>query len=126
MKQWIWAIVLMGGVFEAVWALCMDKSHGFTNILWTIATIGFIFTSVSLLNIGLKRGVPVGGGYAVWVGVGTICSIVLGIIIANDPFLLSRLLFAAIIIVGIVGVELSCGSNEVKAAPDPDAGDGSD
>jgi len=109
MRHWVWAIVIVGGMFETTWALCMDQSHGFTNALWTIATIAFIFTSVSLLNIGLKRGVPVGGGYAVWVGVGTIGSIVMGILIANDPLLLSRLVFAAIIIVGIVGVELSCG-----------------
>jgi quaternary ammonium compound-resistance protein SugE len=104
-KPWTW--VLVGGVFETAWALCMKLSDGFTDVFWTIATITFLFISVGLLNIGLIRGVPVSGGYTVWVGIGAVGSIVMGILIFGESFQLTRLLFAAIIIIGIVGVELT-------------------
>ncbi len=105
MRAWSW--VLIGGMFETGWAICMKLSNGFSDIPWTLATLAFLFTSVYLLNCGMKRGVPVGGGYAVWVGVGGIGSIVMGIIIFGESLLPTRLLFAAIIIIGIIGVELS-------------------
>lgn len=112
MKPWSW--VLVGGTFETAWALCMKMSEGFTDILWTIATLIFIFISVYLLDCGLKRGVPVGGGYAVWVGIGGIGSIVMGILVFGESLLPSRLLFAAIIIIGIIGVELSSDPEKMK------------
>jgi len=105
MKPWSWVIV--GGFFETSWAICMKMSDGFSDILWTIATLVFLFISVYLLDCGLKRGISVGSGYAVWVGVGGIGSIVMGIIVFGDSMLWSRLMFAAIIIIGIIGVELT-------------------
>lgn len=104
-SPWLW--ILVGGIFETVWALAMKMSDGFSNILWTAVTLGFLFLSVYLLNLGMKGGLPVGGGYAVWVGVGAIGSIVMGIIIFGESLAPMRLLFAAIIIVGIIGVELT-------------------
>ncbi|MCL2295522.1 MAG: multidrug efflux SMR transporter [Methanomassiliicoccaceae archaeon] len=105
MKPWSW--VLVGGMFETAWAICMKLSNGFSEIFWTVATLAFLFTSVYLLNCGLKRGIPVGGGYAVWVGIGGIGSLVVGIILFGESLLFTRLMFAAIIITGIIGVELS-------------------
>lgn len=109
MKAWWWVIV--GGMCETTWAICMKESDGFSNIFWTVITLAFLFTAVYLLNSGLKRGIPVGSGYAVWVGVGGIGSIIMGIIIFNEPLLLERMIFAAIILTGIVGVEMS---SEIK------------
>jgi quaternary ammonium compound-resistance protein SugE len=102
----VWIIVLIGGFFETVWALCMKMSYGFTVPNWTLITIGFMFISVGLLNYGIKKGVPVGGGYAVWAGVGAIGSIALGIIIYGEAIAIERFFFAALIIIGIVGVEM--------------------
>ncbi len=110
MTPWIW--ILVGGVFETVWALSMKMSDGFSNIPWTIVTLVFIFLSVYFLNSGMKRGLPVGGGYAVWVGVGAIGSIVMGIILFGESIAPMRLIFAALIVVGIVGVELTCKPGE--------------
>jgi len=85
----------------------MKMSEGFTDVLWTIATLAFLFISIYLLSGGLKRGVPVSGGYAVWVGIGGIGSFAMGIILFDESLLFTRLMFAAIIIAGIIGVELT-------------------
>ena len=116
LKPWSW--VLVGGLFETAWAICMKLSNGFTDILWTAGTVAFVFTSVYLLDCGMKRGVPVGGGYAVWVGVGGIGSIVMGIIIFGESLLPTRLLFAAIIIIGIIGVELFSDTGDEEPCQD--------
>ncbi|MDR1690765.1 MAG: multidrug efflux SMR transporter [Candidatus Methanoplasma sp.] len=105
MKPWSW--VLVGGMFETAWAICMKLSDGFMNIPWTLATLGFLALSVYLLDCGFKRGIPVGGGYAVWVGIGAIGSIVMGIVVFGESLQFTRLLLAAIIIIGVIGVELT-------------------
>jgi len=110
MKPWSW--VLVGGLFETAWAICMKESSGFSDLFWTAATLAFLFTSVYLLNCGLKRGVPVGGGYAVWVGIGGLGSLIMGILLFNESLAYTRLIFAAIIIIGVIGVELSSSPEE--------------
>ena len=108
MKVSPWMFIMIGGAFETVWAVSMKLSEGFSNIPWTIMTMAFIIASVYLLNSGLKRGLPVGGGYAVWVGIGAIGSIIVGVILFSESLDPVRLIFAGIIITGIIGTELTC------------------
>lgn len=116
MSPWIW--ILLGGIFETTWALAMKMSNGFSDIFWTLVTLGFLFLSVYFLNSGMKRGLPVGGGYAVWVGIGAIGSIVMGIILFGDSVELHRLFFAALIVIGIIGVELTCSPKKEEESPE--------
>ncbi|MBQ8373618.1 MAG: QacE family quaternary ammonium compound efflux SMR transporter, partial [Candidatus Methanomethylophilaceae archaeon] len=81
-SSWIW--VLIGGLFETVWAVFMKMSDGFTDPLYTALTIIFLFVSVALLNMGLKRGLPVGPSYAVWVGIGAVMSVISGIVLFGE------------------------------------------
>jgi quaternary ammonium compound-resistance protein SugE len=108
MKVGAWTWVLLGGIFETAWAVTMKYSEGFAQIFWTVITLVFLGCSIYLLNGGMRRGVPVGGGYAVWVGIGAVGSIIMGLILFSESLDIMRLTFAALIIVGIVGVELTC------------------
>jgi quaternary ammonium compound-resistance protein SugE len=103
---------MIGGLFETAWAVTMKYSDGFSDIFWTVATLGLLGCSIYMLNGGIRRGLPVGGGYSVWVGVGAIGSIVMGILLFSESVLITRLFFAALIIMGIIGVELTCGPSE--------------
>jgi quaternary ammonium compound-resistance protein SugE len=105
MKPWLW--VIAGGLFETVWAVFMKFSEGFTQFYWTGATMIFIVVAIYLLNCGFKRGVPVGGGYAVFVGVGGVGSLVMETLYFEVPLTAVKILFAAIIIIGIIGVDLT-------------------
>ena len=103
-----WLIIIIGGVFETCWAITMKMSEGFTNIIWTLITLGFMACSIWLLNKGMNSGnIPIGSGYSVWVGIGAVGSIILGIIIYKEPLTLLRMIFATVIIIGIIGVEMS-------------------
>ena len=101
-----WIPVLVGGLFETVWAYTMKLSHGFTDPLYAALTLIFLFTSTGLLNIGLKLGLPVGTGYAVWVGIGAIGSVVTGILVFGDMLSMVGFFFLALLIVGVIGMNL--------------------
>ena len=114
-KAWLWVII--GGFCETTWAIFMKESNGFTEILWTVACVTFLFIAVFLLNSGLKRGIPVGSGYAVWVGVGGIGTFILGMMLEGDPVILWRFVFVAVILAGIIGVEMSSDIKQEEQPP---------
>lgn len=103
-SSWIW--VLIGGLFETVWAVFMKMSDGFTVLPYTVLTIAFLFVSVGFLNIGLKRGLPVGPAYAVWVGIGAITSVIAGMLLFDESLNMFGYVFLAMVIGGIVGLNL--------------------
>lgn len=101
---WLW--ILLGGVFETVWAGGMKMSDGFTDLAWTAVTVVFIALSTLCLNKGLKSGLPMGICYAVWVGIGAVGSVIVGNLFLGDSLNILGWAFLAVIIVGIVGLNL--------------------
>lgn len=64
-----WLVLLLSGVFEAVWAVALDATEGFKRLLPTIVFLGA--SILSLLGLGFAmREIPTGTAYAVWTGVG--------------------------------------------------------
>lgn len=103
-KAWLW--ILLGGVFETGWASGMKMSNEFTDIPWTIATLVMIVISVLLLNKGLKANLPMGPCYAVWVGIGAIGSIIVGLVAFGEMLNIIGWAFLAVIVVGVLGLNL--------------------
>ena len=62
--------------------------------------------SLGLLGMAMKT-LPVGTAYGVWVGVGAIGTVVLGIVLLGEPASAVRLISVALILAGIVGLKLS-------------------
>lgn len=104
MRPWFWVII--GGVFETGWAVTMKLSEGFSNIPYSVVTIALMLVSTFLLNIGLKAGIPMGPGYAVWVGIGAIGATIAGIVIFDEVLNLLGFIFLSVVICGIIGLNL--------------------
>lgn len=104
-RSWIW--VLIGGILETSWATGMKLSDGFTEPGWTIFTILFLVLSVLFLNKGLKSGLPTGACYAVWVGIGAVGSIAVGMLLFGDVLNVLGWICLAVVIVGILGLNLT-------------------
>lgn len=101
-----WGAVLLGGLSETVWAATMKMSDGFTDPLYTLATIGFLVVSTLLLNVGLRSGLPVGPCYAVWVGTGSVGAVIVGMLVFGEVLNVLGFVFLAVIICGILGLNL--------------------
>ncbi len=107
---WLW--VLLGGVFETGWATGMKMSQQFTDIPWTIATLIMIVISTLLLNKGLKSGIPMGPCYAVWVGIGAIGSIMVGLVIFGEMLNILGWAFLAVLVIGVLGLNMVTESDD--------------
>lgn len=101
-----WLLLLVAGLFEVGWAIGLKYTDGFTKPLPTVLTIASMIVSMSLLGIALKS-LPVGTAYAVWVGVGAVGTVILGIVLLHEPVNAARLISVTLIIAGIVGLKLA-------------------
>ena len=107
---WLW--VFLGGVFETGWATGMKMSQQFTDIPWTIATLVMIVISTLLLNKGLKSGIPMGPCYAVWVGIGAIGSIMVGLVVFGEMLNILGWAFLAVLVIGVLGLNMVTESDD--------------
>lgn len=101
--QWIY--LLIAGFFEIVWAVGLKLSHGFTNPIISILTILGMMASFYFLAVALKN-IPLGTAYAVWTGIGTVGTVILGILLFKEPVTFMRIICIALIIFGIIGLKL--------------------
>ncbi len=100
-----WVYLFVAGLFEIAWAIGLKYTHGFTRIGPTVFTIASILISLGLLGLALKT-LPVGTAYAIWTGIGSVGTAVLGIYLFGDPATVMRLACIALIVAGIVGLKL--------------------
>ena len=101
-----WLILVLAGLFEVGWAIGLKYTEGFTRLWPTIWTVLAMIISLGLLGIAMKS-LPVGTAYSIWVGVGTVGTVILGIVLLGEPANAGRLVSVALIIVGIVGLKLA-------------------
>ncbi len=103
-----WVYLLSAGLFEIGWAVGLKYTHGFTRPAASVITILCMGVSLALLGLSLKT-LPLGTAYAVWTGIGTIGTVLLGLVLFNEPVTLSRLVCVGLIAAGIIGLKLGSG-----------------
>jgi quaternary ammonium compound-resistance protein SugE len=99
-------MLVLAGLFEVGWAVGLKYTEGFTRVWPTIGTALAMIASLWLLGIAMKS-LPVGTAYAVWVGVGAVGTVTLGIVLLGEPANTARLISVALIVAGIVGLKLA-------------------
>lgn len=101
-----WFLLLLAGLFECGWAIGLKYTDGFTRPMPTVLTVISMVISIVLLGLAVKT-LPIGTAYAVWTGIGTVGTVLLGIWLLGDPVTAARLGCIALIIAGIVGLKLT-------------------
>jgi quaternary ammonium compound-resistance protein SugE len=101
-----WVILVVAGLFEVGWAIGLKYTEGFTRLWPTVGTVLAMVISLWLLGVAMKS-LPVGTAYSVWVGVGAVGTVALGIVLLGEPANAARLISVALIIAGIVGLKLA-------------------
>lgn len=101
-----WLILFLAGLFEVGWAVGLKHSDGFTRLWPTVGTVVSMAISLGLLGLALRT-LPLGTAYAVWTGIGTLGTVVFGILWLGDPADAVRLACIALIVAGILGLKLA-------------------
>lgn len=101
-----WLILVLAGLFETGWAIGLKYSAGFTRPAASGWTLLSMIISLVLLGVAMKD-LPVGTAYSIWVGVGAIGTVTLGIILLGEPLNAARIISVALIIAGIIGLKLA-------------------
>ena len=101
-----WIYLAVAGVLEIVWAIGLKYSEGFTRPLASTITVAAMAASMWCLALALKE-IPIGTGYAVWVGIGAVGTAILGIVLFGESAAWPRLACVALILAGIVGLKLT-------------------
>jgi quaternary ammonium compound-resistance protein SugE len=99
-----WTILILAGLFEIGWAIGLKYTDGFTRLIPTILTAGSMIISVVLLGLALRE-LPVGSAYAVWTGIGTVGTALLGMYFFGEPATVIRLVCIGLIVAGIGGLK---------------------
>lgn len=100
-----WLILIVAGLFEIGWAVGLKYTEGFTRLWPTVATVAAMAVSLFLLGLALRT-LPLGTAYAVWTGVGTVGTALLGMALFHEPAEVVRLACIGLIVAGIVGLKL--------------------
>ncbi len=101
-----WVYLVIAGLLEIVWAIGLKYTDGFTRLLPSAITVAAMIASVVLLGLALRE-LPVGTGYAVWTGIGTVGAAILGMILFQEPATAIRLGGIALIVAGIMGLKFA-------------------
>jgi quaternary ammonium compound-resistance protein SugE len=101
-----WVYLLLAGLFEIGFAVCLKSTEGFTRLWFSIATVLAAAASLWLLTRAL-RSIPVGTAYAVWTGIGAVGVAALGIVLFSESASPARLLCIAVIVAGVIGLKFA-------------------
>ncbi|HEX2163378.1 MAG TPA: quaternary ammonium compound efflux SMR transporter SugE [Thermoanaerobaculia bacterium] len=101
-----WVLLFVAGLLEVGWAVGLKSTHGFTRLWPTVWTVVALVGSMTLLGLSLRT-LPLGTAYAVWTGIGTVGTAVLGMVLFREPATVLRLSCIGLILIGIVGLKLA-------------------
>jgi quaternary ammonium compound-resistance protein SugE len=100
-----WVFLSVAGLFEIGWAIGLKYTQGFTRLAPSVLTLASMALSMLLLGLALKT-LPVGTAYAVWTGIGTVGTAILGIYLFGEPATALRLACIGLIVAGILGLKV--------------------
>ena len=100
-----WLVLVLSGGLEAVWAVALGRSEGFSRPAPTVV----FAVAVTLSMAGLAwamRTLPTGTAYAVWVGIGASLTVAHGMVTGAEPVSVARLLLIAGLVGCVIGLKL--------------------
>jgi quaternary ammonium compound-resistance protein SugE len=100
-----WIYLFAAGLFEVGWAIGLKYTQGFSRLVPTVLTLASMAVSLGLLGLALKT-LPLGTAYAIWTGIGTVGTVILGIVLFAEPTEAIRLACIGLIVAGIVGLKI--------------------
>ena len=99
-----WVVLVLSGILETVWAAALSSSQGLSKLRPSLLFFGALALSMIGLAYAL-RSIPIGTGYAVWVGIGAIGTALYGMAVLGEPATVTRMLCLVLIVAGVMGLK---------------------
>lgn len=101
-----WIVLVLSGVLEAAWAVALGKSEGFSRLTPSLVFVVGIVLSIGGLAYALRT-LPIGTGYAVWVGVGAFLTVAFGMASGSESITAVKVLQMVGLIGCVIGLKLA-------------------
>lgn len=101
-----WIVLVVSGVLEAVWAVALGRSEGFTRLVPSVV-FGVTVTASMVGLAYAMRTLPVGTAYAVWVGIGASLAVAWGMAVGDESVSLVKVLLIVGLIGCVIGLKLA-------------------
>ncbi|MFF4879039.1 MULTISPECIES: SMR family transporter [unclassified Micromonospora] len=100
-----WLVLVISGLLETAWAIALDRSAGFSRLVPSLVFVVTLVLSMGGLAYAL-RDIPVGTGYAVWVGIGAVGTTLVGMLALGESASLPRILCLLLVVAGVIGLKI--------------------
>ncbi|KAB1916609.1 SMR family transporter [Micromonospora sp. PSH03] len=100
-----WLVLVISGLLETAWAIALDRSAGFSRLVPSVVFVVTLLLSMAGLSYAL-RDIPVGTGYAVWVGIGAVGTALVGMLALGESASLPRILCLLLVVAGVIGLKI--------------------
>ncbi|MCG5452524.1 MULTISPECIES: DMT family transporter [Micromonospora] len=100
-----WLVLVISGLLETAWAIALDRSAGFSRLVPSVVFVVTLLLSMAGLSYAL-RDIPVGTGYAVWVGIGAVGTALVGMLALGESASLPRILCLLLVVTGVIGLKI--------------------
>lgn len=98
-----WIVLVVSGVLETVWAAALSRSDGFSRpVPSAVFAVALVLSMIGLAYA--LRTIPVGTGYAVWVGIGAVGTALYGMAVLGETVSAARIVCLVLIVSGVVGL----------------------
>lgn len=101
-----WVVLVVAGVFEAVWAVALGKSEGLTRLSPSVVFLVAIAASMAGLAYAM-RALPIGTAYAVWVGIGAALTVAFSMATGDEPASIIKVLLLCGLVGCVIGLKLA-------------------
>lgn len=101
-----WFFLLLAGLLEIIWAVGLKYTAGFTRLWPSLVTAVAFLCSIALLGLALRT-LPLGTAYAIWTAIGAVGTVIIGMVLFNEPVSVARVACVAMIVTGIIGLKLT-------------------
>ncbi|WP_338553464.1 multidrug efflux SMR transporter [Paenibacillus sp. KS-LC4] len=100
-----WIFLIISGLSEVGGVTFMKLSDGFKKWRGTVGAILFGFTSFYFLSRSLQ-GIPISTAYGIWTGIGSVGSVILGMIFFKESRDWRKIFFVLLIVGSVIGLKL--------------------
>lgn len=101
-----WLVLLFSGVLEAVWAIALGRSEGFTRLAPSLVFLVGMVLSMGGLAYAMRT-LPLGTSYAVWVGIGATLTVAFGMVTGDESVSAVKVLLMLGLVGCVVGLKLA-------------------